>query len=397
MHAELPVASFISAALVLVPIPWHWKARNVPTLSLCIWLFVLNVINGVGSIVWAGNTRLVVPAWCDIATKLMIGGNLAIPTSLIALCVQLERLASARDGRLGVLGRAHRRQLLDYGLCLFLPIMYMVLHSIVQGHRFEIFEDFGCYPHVHVSIPAIFILWLPPLVCLAGSVVLLGCTFRHFVMHRIIFAGHLAESNTLFTQSRFFRSLSMAVVQTVVACGFTAFSIWFSARDGLKPWSSWAEVHAEFGIIGLFSREYLRPGEFPMRYILWWAVPVSSMLFSVFFVFGEDALEDYRAWLSILPWCRPLPRSERKSLRPLKLSSRSKRQESASNPNLIFAQPLEVQVSVVRHCDQSPSYSVPCPTYYYMDSSSDEPGRSRVSLPTCYSASSTYLPSTLGH
>ncbi len=34
---------------------------------------------------------------------------------------------------------------------------------IVQGHRFDILEYVGCLPATYYSIPAIFIIWFPPL------------------------------------------------------------------------------------------------------------------------------------------------------------------------------------------------------------------------------------------
>ena len=35
---------------------------------------------------------------------------------------------------------------------------------IVQGHRFDIIEDYGCRPATYVSIPSILLLWVPPLI-----------------------------------------------------------------------------------------------------------------------------------------------------------------------------------------------------------------------------------------
>jgi pheromone a factor receptor len=66
LHVELPVASFICSALVLAPLPWHWRAGTVPTIAISLWLFVANIIAGVDSIIWAGNVNIVVPVWCDI-------------------------------------------------------------------------------------------------------------------------------------------------------------------------------------------------------------------------------------------------------------------------------------------------------------------------------------------
>lgn len=67
MHTELPVAAFIAAGLVLVPLPWHWRARNIATVSIIVWLFVSNIIYAINSIIWAGNVAASALVWCDIS------------------------------------------------------------------------------------------------------------------------------------------------------------------------------------------------------------------------------------------------------------------------------------------------------------------------------------------
>lgn len=66
-YPELPIFAFISALLVIIPLPWHWRARNVAVLALMFWLFSVNIIYGVNAIVWAGNVRDPIPVWCDIS------------------------------------------------------------------------------------------------------------------------------------------------------------------------------------------------------------------------------------------------------------------------------------------------------------------------------------------
>ena len=61
-------ASFLAALLVLLPLPGHWRARNIPTLSLIAWLFILNVVHGVNVIEWYDNTEIKLKVWCDIST-----------------------------------------------------------------------------------------------------------------------------------------------------------------------------------------------------------------------------------------------------------------------------------------------------------------------------------------
>jgi hypothetical protein len=65
-HYELPIGAFVAAFLVLIPLPWHWRARNVPTLSIIAWLFVSNIILGVNTIIWADSIDITAVVWCDI-------------------------------------------------------------------------------------------------------------------------------------------------------------------------------------------------------------------------------------------------------------------------------------------------------------------------------------------
>ena len=67
----LPAGAFLAAFLVLIPACWLWRTRNVPTLSLIVWLFILNVVFGANSLVWSDNVRDKAPIWCDICECLV--------------------------------------------------------------------------------------------------------------------------------------------------------------------------------------------------------------------------------------------------------------------------------------------------------------------------------------
>ena len=69
MSVLMPFASILAALLVLMPLPGHWRARNVPTLSIIFWLFVINIAHGVNTIAWAGNIDLKFLVWCDIGMR----------------------------------------------------------------------------------------------------------------------------------------------------------------------------------------------------------------------------------------------------------------------------------------------------------------------------------------
>jgi hypothetical protein len=67
---ELIALSTIALVLVLIPLPWHWKARNIATLSTIFWIAGDNLIHLVNASLWAGNVIDKAPVWCDISTFL---------------------------------------------------------------------------------------------------------------------------------------------------------------------------------------------------------------------------------------------------------------------------------------------------------------------------------------
>ncbi|KAF8146794.1 pheromone A receptor-domain-containing protein [Mycena galopus ATCC 62051] len=80
MLYELPIGAFLAAFIVLLPLPWHWRARNVPMLSIIAWLFVSNDILSVNAIIWRDTIEATALVRVDITTKLEIGATLVLTT-----------------------------------------------------------------------------------------------------------------------------------------------------------------------------------------------------------------------------------------------------------------------------------------------------------------------------
>ena len=216
----LPAGAFTAAFLVLVPAFWHWRAGNVPTLSLIAWLFTLNLIYGANSLVWSDNIWDKAPVWCDVceylflklyacsqtplafaAAKLIIGASTALPACTLCIC---KYLAMIGGNRTVGLNRKDRRRItmLDFALCWGVPVIFMALrkssnHSsrdlnkglihlidyIVQEHRYNIVQYVGCQPVTYVSIPGILIVWVPPLLLSVGTLAYAGAKIWPYLQH----------------------------------------------------------------------------------------------------------------------------------------------------------------------------------------------------------------------
>lgn len=66
-HPDYPIWSLICLVLVLLPSPWHWRARNISTIGLIFWLAVYNCIVFINTLVWADNYADVAPVWSEIS------------------------------------------------------------------------------------------------------------------------------------------------------------------------------------------------------------------------------------------------------------------------------------------------------------------------------------------
>ncbi len=125
----------------------------------------------------------------------MVGSTVALPSSIFCLCVNLERIASLREVR-STNAERRRRKIFDCVLCFVVPAVYMALRKwaylwcsslddeslsdyVVQGHRFDIVENFGCRPTIYISIASIFIIWIPPALFTIAGGILSGA--RHFI------------------------------------------------------------------------------------------------------------------------------------------------------------------------------------------------------------------------
>jgi pheromone a factor receptor len=71
-HPDFVFWSFAGFLLVILPAPWHWRARNIATLSLIFWVGLANLTVFVNTVVWADNYRDHTPVWCDISESMGI-------------------------------------------------------------------------------------------------------------------------------------------------------------------------------------------------------------------------------------------------------------------------------------------------------------------------------------
>ncbi|CAE6473825.1 unnamed protein product [Rhizoctonia solani] len=157
MRPELPIVAFISTALVLIPLPWHWRAGNIGTLSLIFWLASINLTRGINA---------------------------------------------------------------DY-----------VVQGL-QGHRFDIIEDFGCNPTDYMPVASLFLAYLPSLALALITLVYSGIALRWFFHRRTQFQAVLQSSNSGLATGRYLRLIALSITEMLLATAMTTFVIVVIFEDG---------------------------------------------------------------------------------------------------------------------------------------------------------------------
>ncbi|KAJ7839806.1 GPCR fungal pheromone mating factor [Mycena olivaceomarginata] len=288
MITALPVVAFIAFILAIVPLLLHWRSHNIPLLSILIWLALSDLIYGINSTIWNGNVNLIGLPWCDITTKIKIGADIALPASIFALALRVYRITWQKT-RL-----AHRVEL---GVCLGFPILIMGLHTIVQGHRFDIYENFGCNPAIYLSIPSILILDIPPLVASALALIYCSLALVNFARQRHAFSQLARVSqNTDLSKAAYIRLVSLTLllgVWNALVISSTKASAYRNGR--LLPWTTWDDVHSFFWIVSTYPTAVIPPEVLSWLYFSWSAVPISSLFVFVFFACGTEVTERWRA------------------------------------------------------------------------------------------------------
>ncbi|KAJ7643113.1 GPCR fungal pheromone mating factor [Mycena polygramma] len=270
----------------------HTVIHNIPLLSIIVWLALCNLTYAINSAIWQENFQLKDLPWCDISTKLKIGGDIALPISTFALALRVYRI-TLQKSRLGAR--------LEIGICVGFPVLTMALHTIVQGHRLDVYEEFGCNPAVYLSIPSVIILDFPPII--AAALALVYCTLALLNFSRQRYAFNLLARQPHSARCGLSRSAYLRLVSLTLLLGFwnavvIAATKASSYRTGhLLPWTTWDDVHSYFWIVSTYSLAAI-PGDVKSwLYFSWFSVPISTLFVFGFFGVGAEANREYRAFL----------------------------------------------------------------------------------------------------
>ena len=196
---------------------------------------------------------------------------------------------------------------------------------IVQGRRFYILEQVGCFPSTVNTLPTYFLVAMWPILIgiisaiYCGKTALLpfairpplipttGLTLWSFLQRQAQFSQFMSSNSTL-TMSRYFRLMALAGVELLCTTPLSVFLMVLDATsEPVVPWISWDDTHYDFSNPRLIPAAVWNMDHWAVVGIQFnrWSGPLCAFVFFAFFGFASEARKNYyKAISKVLVACR---------------------------------------------------------------------------------------------
>jgi pheromone a factor receptor len=296
-HA-LTAFSFIGCVISLIPLPWHLEAWNTGTCLYMIWTALGNFNFFVNSIAWDGNAYNKSPVWCDISARIIIMLGVAIPAA--SLCINRRLYYIATANTVTHTKRQKRRAVMaDLAIGVGIPVLEGIVQYIPQGHRYNIFEDVGCFPWTYnTPLAFVFVLTWPSIISLVSAVY--SClTICEFFKRRLRFK-ELLSANSNLNSNRYFRLMCLAGMEIICGIPLSSWVLYNNIALGVQPWKGWENTHLHFARVDqipsiIWRNNYSAHVSLELTR---WSFVFCAFVFFGFFGFADEARKNYRHALS---------------------------------------------------------------------------------------------------
>ncbi|KAH8986581.1 STE3-domain-containing protein [Lactarius akahatsu] len=287
--------SFIGFLLCAIPLYWLLEAWNVGTCLYIAWagLGCLNFF--INSVIWNSSVANVAPVWCDISTRFIVGLQVGLPAALLVINRRLFKIVSS-TAVFKTTAEKRRALFVDLAIGLGIPLIQMPLQLVVEGHRFDIFEEIGCFQNTY-NVPLAFSLvhtW--PVVISIISTIYCALTIRLFwkSSQRI---KETQGSNVNLNYTRYMRLIALSSTQLLFTLPFSLFNLYINAHViPVQRWISWEDTHFNYSHVTQFPSSQWRADllhSMGIEATRWTVIPC-AFLFFAFFGFAEEARKHYR-------------------------------------------------------------------------------------------------------
>jgi len=286
--------SFIGFVLCAIPFYWHLEAWNTGTCLYMAWAGIGCLVQCVNSIIWNNNVIIRAKVYCDIAIRIQVALNVAIPAC--SLCIN-RRLYKITNMKAVMITRSEKRRaiVIDLLIGIGIPILQMILHYIVSGHRFNLYEDFGPSYSAVLRPPTFFLIYAWPLVI--GCVSLVYCVLTiHTLLKREHQFRQVMSSNRNLNRSRYFRLMALSGIEILGTIPVAIYWIVYNSKNGVTPWVSWEDVHSYYYRIPQFANVVWKNDQAIVVGLegFRWSLVACAFVFFAFFGFADEARQHYR-------------------------------------------------------------------------------------------------------
>lgn len=125
-------------------------------------------------------------------------------------------------------------------------------------------------------------------------------SLRAFNRRRADFQKYLSTNEPGLNVNRYLRLMALASTEILVVLPLNLVSLVGNLSNGpLRPWISWADVHYNFSRVAYVARFLVEGNKrFFIEFTVGrWAIPISGLLFFLFFGLSREAIKDYNTAL----------------------------------------------------------------------------------------------------
>ncbi|KAK1093601.1 a-factor receptor [Friedmanniomyces endolithicus] len=288
----LATLSLLVILLLLSPMSWHLRNRNVGATFLVAWTILINLQTLINALLWPHDD---IALWyngaglCDVEVKVQIAFSVAAPAALAAV---LRALANALDTSRATLVKSRAQRIRDYvvdlSFCLGFPALQMLFHYIDQPTRYLLFGIAGCEASVSKTWVTILLMDVPPLLwTLVDSYYAILILVR-LVRYRSTMSSILTASNL--SKTRFLRLYLFCIVLIITFVPLQAYTLSQNLSQARETYS-WSALHDPAAVF-----PGLKPGYTSQRHSV--SGTLGSLGSKARLVFKRGKSVSSEAWLS---------------------------------------------------------------------------------------------------
>jgi len=176
----------------------------------------------------------------------------------------------------------------DLLIGLGIPLLQVLAQYVVSGHRYNIYEDFGC-TFAMVNMPPTYILFF-------AWPIAIGCVSLVYCVRTIFKFKQILSFNRGLNRGRYLRLMALSSIEILGTIPLGIYFLISNARSGVIPWKSWADTHSNYSRViqvPAFIWKNNHDSAVGLE-VFRWLLIFCAFVFFAFFGFAVEARHHYR-------------------------------------------------------------------------------------------------------